>query len=86
MWTPGHGRLDSESFGNDLGLAHSESAIDGTAARQLPGGMGIATGPVALIPTAAAHGGDALPAKPIHGDTVSAACRMEQMGRARAGS
>ena len=60
------------SFGHDLGLALS--AIDGTAAR-----MGIATGPVVL--THIAHGGDALPAKYIYGDTVNVACRMEQTGR-----
>ena len=63
------------SFGHDLGLALS--AIEGTAAR-----MGIATGPVVL--THIAHGGDALPAKYIYGDTVNVACRMEQTGRAGA--
>ena len=60
------------SFGHDLGLALS--AIEGTAAR-----MGMATGPVVL--THIAHGGDALPAKYIYGDTVNVACRMEQTGR-----
>jgi class 3 adenylate cyclase len=60
------------SFGHDLGLALS--AIDGTAAR-----MGVATGPVVL--THIAHGGGALPAKYIYGDTVNVACRMEQTGR-----
>jgi adenylate cyclase len=60
------------SFGHDLGLALS--AIEGTAAR-----MGIASGPVVL--THIAHGGDALPAKYIYGDTVNVACRMEQTGR-----
>ena len=63
------------AFGRDLGLALA--AIDGTAAR-----MGVATGPVVL--THIAHGGDALPAKYIYGDTVNVACRMEQTGRAGA--
>jgi hypothetical protein len=49
----------------------------GTAVR-----MGIATAPVVL--THIAHGGDALPAKYIYGDTVSVARRMEQTGRRRA--
>ena len=31
-----------------------------------------------------AHGGDALPVKYVYGDAVSAACRMEQTGRAGA--
>jgi class 3 adenylate cyclase len=60
------------SFAHDLGTALS--AIDGTAAR-----MGMASGPVVL--THIAHGGDALPAKYIYGDTVNVACRMEQTGR-----
>ena len=60
------------SFGHDLGLALA--AIEGTAAR-----IGMATGPVVL--THIAHGGDALPAKYIYGDTVNVACRMEQTGR-----
>ena len=60
------------AFGHDLALALS--AIDGTAAR-----MGMDTGPIVL--THIAHGGDALPAKYIYGDTVNVACRMEQTGR-----
>ena len=60
------------AFGHDLGLALS--GMDGTAAR-----IGMATGPVVL--THIAHGGDALPAKYIYGDTVNVACRMEQTGR-----
>ena len=63
------------SFGRDMALALS--AIDGTSAR-----LGVATGPVVL--THIAHGGDALPAKYIYGDTVNVACRMEQTGRAGA--
>ena len=60
------------AFGHELSMALS--AIEGTAAR-----MGMATGPVVL--THIAHGGDALPAKYIYGDTVNVACRMEQTGR-----
>ena len=60
------------SFGHDLGLALA--AIEQTAVR-----IGMATGPVVL--THIAHGGDALPAKYIYGDTVNVACRMEQTGR-----
>jgi class 3 adenylate cyclase len=63
------------AFGHDLALALA--TVDGTAVR-----MGIATGPVVL--THIAHGGDALPAKYIYGDTVNVACRMEQTGRAGA--
>ena len=62
-------------FGRGLALALRD--IDGTAAR-----MGMATGPVVL--THVAHGGDALPAKYIYGNTVNVACRMEQTGRAGA--
>ena len=63
------------AFGRELGLALA--AMDGTAAR-----MGIATGAVVL--THIAHGGDALPAKYIYGDTVNVACRMEQTGQVSA--
>ena len=63
------------AFGRDLGRALA--AIEGTAAR-----IGVATGPVALAHIA--HGGDALPVKYVYGDAVSAACRMEQTGRAGA--
>ena len=54
------------AFGRELGAALA--AIDRTAAR-----MGMATGAVVL--THIVHGGDALPAKYIYGDTVSAARR-----------
>ena len=61
------------AFGQALAAALSK--IEGTSVR-----MGMATGPVML--THVSHGGDALPAEYIYGDTVNVACRMEQMGRA----